>query len=150
MHIRHKIPTIFNLSMVDVLCCALGCCILLWLLNLREAQERSELAGRTKSELTETELKLQSTNKELEQTSRQARIAESQRDRLTEELNTANKEKDALNKSLASLKAQYALNQEQIARLDQDQQALEKEKEGLGRKLAALGLQLREKEGLAR
>ncbi len=33
MRVRHKIPSIFNLSMVDVLCCALGCVILLWLIN---------------------------------------------------------------------------------------------------------------------
>src|SRR6516162_3655015 len=42
---RHRIPTIFNLSMVDVLCCALGCVILLWLLNLREAKQRAVAAG---------------------------------------------------------------------------------------------------------
>src|SRR6266404_2602404 len=39
MQVRHRIPTIFNISMVDVMCCALGCVILLWLLNLREAEE---------------------------------------------------------------------------------------------------------------
>lgn len=39
MRVRHRIPSIFNISMVDVLCCALGCVILLWLLNLREAEE---------------------------------------------------------------------------------------------------------------
>src|SRR5438132_1994929 len=39
MRVRHRIPSIFNLSMVDVLCCALGCVILLWLINLREADE---------------------------------------------------------------------------------------------------------------
>src|SRR4029453_14808668 len=46
MKTRHRIPSIFNLSMVDVLCCALGCVILLWLLNLREAKQRAALAGR--------------------------------------------------------------------------------------------------------
>src|SRR5213080_4117330 len=45
MATRHRIPTIFNLSMVDVLCCALGCVILLWLLNLRVAKEKAEEAG---------------------------------------------------------------------------------------------------------
>src|ERR1700676_5072083 len=63
MTTRHRIPTIFNLSMVDVLCCALGCVILLWLINLREAknhedeseqklQETSSLLARTKTGLT--------------------------------------------------------------------------------------------------
>src|SRR5215475_2298069 len=54
MRVRHRIPSIFNLSMVDVLCCALGCVILLWLINLREAdehqREQSALLENTTSE----------------------------------------------------------------------------------------------------
>ncbi|HEV3235704.1 MAG TPA: VWA domain-containing protein [Gemmataceae bacterium] len=45
MKTHHRIPSVFNLSMVDVLCCALGCVILLWLLNLRVAKEKAEEAG---------------------------------------------------------------------------------------------------------
>jgi hypothetical protein len=45
VRVHHRIPSIFNLSMVDVLCCALGCVILLWLLNLREAKEHEDTAG---------------------------------------------------------------------------------------------------------
>lgn len=45
MRVRHRIPSIFTLSMVDVLCCALGCVILLWLLNLRQAKEHEDSAG---------------------------------------------------------------------------------------------------------
>jgi predicted nucleic acid-binding Zn-ribbon protein len=44
MRVRHRIPSIFNLSMVDVMCCALGCVILLWLLNLRQAKEEEQKA----------------------------------------------------------------------------------------------------------
>ena len=58
MRTRHKIPTIFNLSMVDVLCCALGCVILLWLVNFREAKRRTLAAG-------ETAVKLDAANQEL-------------------------------------------------------------------------------------
>lgn len=39
MRIRHRTPSIFNLSMVDVLCCALGCVILPLLYYLYIAQE---------------------------------------------------------------------------------------------------------------
>src|SRR5213082_1461302 len=53
MQTRHRIPTIFNLSMVDVLCCALGCVILLWLLNYREARRRTVAAGATGQRLAE-------------------------------------------------------------------------------------------------
>jgi hypothetical protein len=42
MRIRHRIPTVFSLYMVDVFCCALGCVILLWMLNLRAAEDQTQ------------------------------------------------------------------------------------------------------------
>jgi len=54
MKMRHRIPAIFNLSIVDVLCCALGCVILLWLVNLREAKRRAKAAGDVGAQLTDT------------------------------------------------------------------------------------------------
>src|SRR5262245_34631273 len=41
MRIRHKVPSLFTLSMVDVLCCALGCIILLWLLNAKQNDDEA-------------------------------------------------------------------------------------------------------------
>ncbi len=38
---RHKIPTIFNIYMLDVICCALGCVILLWQVAHQEAEEQT-------------------------------------------------------------------------------------------------------------
>ena len=43
MRVRHKIPNVFSLSMLDVLCCALGCVILLWLLGAKQSED--ETAG---------------------------------------------------------------------------------------------------------
>src|SRR5207245_5355648 len=74
MRTRHRIPTIFNLSMVDVLCCALGCVILLWLLNLREAKEETLTAGKTLAQLKSTQTLLEETT--------------TQRDRLQRDLQT--------------------------------------------------------------
>src|SRR5258708_7929535 len=58
MRSRHRIPSIVNMSMVDVLCCALGCVIMLWLLNLRvargvtlQASETGQTLDATKSDL---------------------------------------------------------------------------------------------------
>ena len=65
MQTRHRIPTIFNLSMVDVLCCALGCVILLWLLNLREAKQKAVLAGTTNERLAATQKELKSAQDEI-------------------------------------------------------------------------------------
>src|SRR5205807_282463 len=48
MRIRHRIPSVFSLSMVDVMCCALGCVILLWLFNLKNAKDNEERAEENK------------------------------------------------------------------------------------------------------
>jgi len=40
--IRHRVPTIFNIYMLDVICCALGCVILLWQVS-HQANEDSIL-----------------------------------------------------------------------------------------------------------
>jgi hypothetical protein len=50
MRVRHKTPSIFSLSMVDVMCCALGCVILLWLINLRSARDNEETSAREAAE----------------------------------------------------------------------------------------------------
>ncbi len=44
MLLRHKTPTIFNIYMLDVICCALGCVILLWQVAHQEAESQTEKA----------------------------------------------------------------------------------------------------------
>ena len=41
MHTRHRIPTIFSLSLLDMLCCALGAMILLMLVNMWDARRQA-------------------------------------------------------------------------------------------------------------
>src|SRR5262245_43664168 len=65
MATRHRIPSIFNLSMVDVLCCALGCVLLLWLLNLREARDRTAEASETGQQLSAARQQLAAVGKDL-------------------------------------------------------------------------------------
>ena len=60
---RHRIPSIFNIYMVDVLCCALGCVILLWQLNYHEAQEQGTAAEETGKKLAATETQLSDAQK---------------------------------------------------------------------------------------
>src|SRR5262245_26101562 len=67
MRIRHRIPSIFNLSMVDVLCCALGCVILLWLLNLKDARQRAAQIGETDQVLLVTRQERDQARRELEE-----------------------------------------------------------------------------------
>src|SRR5260370_4133712 len=48
MRSRRRIPTVCTLYMVDVLCCALGCVLLMWRTNVQMADET--LADATKRE----------------------------------------------------------------------------------------------------
>ncbi len=56
MQVRHRIPTIFSIYMVDVLCCALGCVVLLWQVYYNEAETQTAEA-RTQKEAAETVLR---------------------------------------------------------------------------------------------
>ena len=53
MQTRHRIPTIFSIYMVDVLCCALGCVVLLWQVNYQEAEEKTAAAASSLSDLAQ-------------------------------------------------------------------------------------------------
>src|SRR6266581_4230212 len=48
---RHRIPTVFSIYMVDVLCCALGCVVLLWQVNYQEAEEKTAAAASSLEDL---------------------------------------------------------------------------------------------------
>jgi predicted nucleic acid-binding Zn-ribbon protein len=52
MKTRHRLPSVFSIYMVDVLCCALGCVILLWLINFREARQKTAAASETSQRLS--------------------------------------------------------------------------------------------------
>src|SRR6266446_2652788 len=67
MRTRHRTPSVFSIYMVDVLCCALGCIILLWQVyynesevQTAEAKARTEQAEKALSELSRTKLDLNS------------------------------------------------------------------------------------------
>src|SRR5262245_29155167 len=104
MAARHRIPTIFNLSMVDVLCCALGCVILLWLLNLREARQRAEAAGQTSDQLTQTRSHLVETEGRLRTAEQRAEALAAQLRQTTGERDVASRRAETLDKDLAALR----------------------------------------------
>ena len=143
MRTRHRIPTIFNLSMVDVLCCALGCVILLWLLNLREAKEETITAGKTWEQLKTTQTQLEETTGRLEATT-------SQRDRLQRDLQTDRTQLATLQQELSRLRADRATAEDRLAKLTRAQQALAKEKAAVAQQLLSLDERLSEKERQAK
>src|SRR6266849_6264105 len=112
MQVRHRIPTIFNISMVDVLCCALGCVILLWLLNLREAKEETLTAGKTLAQLKSTQTLLEETT--------------TQRDRLQRDLQTDHSQLAMLKQAIERLRAEQSTAEDRLAKLTGDQRALVK------------------------
>jgi hypothetical protein len=65
---RQRVPTIFNVYMVDVLCCALGCVILLWLVKSYYAEQEASVASEKSHELVETAARLKKTDAELLET----------------------------------------------------------------------------------
>jgi len=63
---RHRIPTIFNIYMVDVLCCALGCVILLWQVSFQEAESKTAEANSRVDQLKDAQLSLRSLDSEVD------------------------------------------------------------------------------------
>jgi predicted nucleic acid-binding Zn-ribbon protein len=169
MRTRHRIPSIFNLSMVDVLCCALGCVILLWLLNLREARQRAQQVFLIGEELTaaikerdqlylelraaeahadDLERSLRSRQAQLEDAA--ARLADV-RDRLAKtqaERDAARKQAAERDRELAALKGQKAETEVALALKAREYTDLEKKRAEADRRIAALEGQLRDKDAL--
>jgi hypothetical protein len=96
MQTRHRIPTIFNLSMVDVLCCALGCVILLWLVYFKEARERSVAAGKTGKELVVAKQKLETLTRDLASAQQALGVSKTKHDSLTGQLIAVANQRDEL------------------------------------------------------
>lgn len=59
MRQRHRTPSIFSMSMLDVLCCALGAVILLMLLNFVTAYNKAQALSTTQNDLQKSTRQLQ-------------------------------------------------------------------------------------------
>jgi len=136
MRTRHKIPTIFNLSMVDVLCCALGCVILLWLVNFREAKRRTLAAGETAS-------KLDGANRQLAEAERQLRDLQGERDAAIVQAEMTARERAQVRAQLADVEDRLAKKTQEGRLLTRDLALTEKER-------AALQSLLRDQDAMAR
>jgi predicted nucleic acid-binding Zn-ribbon protein len=108
MQTRHRVPTVFTLYMVDVFCCALGCVILLWLVNAREARRQTAANGRTAKQLADVRVRLASTEGEAAALRAAKRGVEQDRDRLGARLQATRRERDDLAKRAAAAEKQHA------------------------------------------
>jgi hypothetical protein len=118
MRQRHRIPTLFTLSMLDVFCCALGCVILLWLLNSREARQNARAAVQKAREADEKA-------KEAGETYERLNVTRAELDAVKGRLNNVAAERDASLDQLAKkmkdiekLMADSAAARKRIAELD--------------------------------
>lgn len=167
---RHRLPAVFSIYMVDVLCCALGCVVLLWLINFREARDRALSAAETSKRLTRTKSALELSSSELDlktlalldATKREAELNDQLR-KLTEEkdkwLNVANKTQTALEDTTTKLKDIDARLKDTLdkllasdTKLDKTQTALDetqKREKELRDQLAALTLDKNQLQQLA-
>lgn len=68
MRVRHKPPTLVSMWMLDVFCCALGCMILLWVLESLGSNEQAKRAKTALTDLVATRTALADARKELADT----------------------------------------------------------------------------------
>ncbi len=120
MRTRHRIPSIFNLSMVDVLCCALGCMILLWLLNLRKAKQKALQAGQSDEQVVALRAQLADVNGKYKATQVQLDESEQQASSLRGQLAAAEDETRATAARLKLAQADRDAARVQIGRLESD------------------------------
>jgi hypothetical protein len=171
MKARHKIPTIFNLSMVDVLCCALGCVILLWLVNFREAKRKASVAGETsvlldearsrlsaaEDETADARQRLSASEKRLQDTlaARDAAQAQSaalskERSQLKDDLAMARTKSADLSKDITALKTQVSAAEDKLLKKTLDYAALTKDKDAAAKQLESQQKLLKDKDALAK
>jgi hypothetical protein len=120
MQVRHRMPSIFSLAMVDVLCCALGCVILLWLLTLRQAKAHEDTA-----------------EEQNRNTAALLRSARADRDTTQELLERARKYGDRTGAELESTRADRDAAYDMAMDLDGRARALENERDELRKQVAA-------------
>jgi hypothetical protein len=143
MRVRHRIPSIFNLSMVDVLCCALGCVILLWLINLREAKHHEESAEEQNRQIAS---QLDGIRAERDNVIGMMMRLESQIETVKEEKNDLQKRLSAQQTEAADLSRRLTASAARVAALEGDLRERTKSHEAAMVRAAALEKELRASE----
>jgi hypothetical protein len=164
MPTRHRVPTVFTLYMVDVLCCALGCVILLWFLKIHEAKRQGQDYAQTQVQRDEALQQLAGSREQVEKLDKerdqlqgqlanargQMEAAEKERDQLRKDQAADRVRLDEMGKAVAALRTEKAAAEDRLARKVKDQQALAKELSAIKDRTATLETLVREKDNLAR
>lgn len=131
MQIRHRVPTVFTLYMVDVLCCALGCVILLWFLKIHEARQHDREAQRYEKKARETSERLADIEQRLIAKSQESQQRGQEADRTRTSLEKTQAKAAALARLLAD-------TQGQLARATAERDKLQKDRDAAAAQVAQL------------
>lgn len=113
MRTRHRIPTVFSIYMLDVICCALGCVILLWQVSHQEAEQQTAAASKSRLDYEKASQDLLSTTGEATDLRTALAASKSRASQLADDLEQARslaaRRLQEHEKTLAALKASEEL-----------------------------------------
>lgn len=148
MRVRHRMPMVFSLSMLDVFCCALGCVTLLWLVNQREAMLRAKDATKLLANLDISRSDLKSFQAQLA-----AALAERDQSlgnaaRLRVDLDAARIQAADLSTSLAAANSKIETVNDRLTKQSADLQMLTRNAQVAKARITELETDLRDEEAL--
>lgn len=156
MRTRHRMPMIFSLSMMDVFCCTLGCVILLWLINQREAMLRTRAATAATQQLTDARGALANLTAERDSLQRLLDTAHAdmtslrdQAGQIRKELDSVRARTDELVKQLADQRDRAQDAEDRLAKKSAAEQQLTRLRANDQRQIIELEKSLRERESAA-
>ncbi|MBV9124010.1 MAG: VWA domain-containing protein, partial [Planctomycetes bacterium] len=139
MTTRHRVPTVFTLYMVDVLCCALGCVILLWFLKLHEAKDYTHEAQRR---LQAADEEIQRRQREESQVSDQLAAAQGQLEETTQAAADALNHLQAAEQRERDVSSRLQDSQRRAQALEKDRDQVRHERDAVNATAADLKKQL--------
>jgi hypothetical protein len=146
MRTRSRIPMIFSLSMMDVFCCTLGCVILLWLVNQREAMLRTRAASQVTEKLSDSEAKRDRLTGLLDDLDRELAAANADLKARNADLAAARTKADELAKQLVAARAEAADAEDRLAKKAEAAEKLARLRDDARSRAAELERLLRDRE----
>src|SRR5437868_6158824 len=125
MAVRHRVPSIFSIYMVDVLCCALGCVILLWQVDHQEAETQTASAEARANALSSARLSIGSLTNELNDLKIALSTSEKDKQRVLVELDVTRGARDVADKLALVRKKELDELREEHAKRVKDLEALQ-------------------------
>ena len=160
MRTRHKQPTLVSMWMLDVFCCALGCVILLWVLESLSSTEQSKKArnalqdlSRTKNELVATQDDFAKTKSVLNATVQDLRgalaVMTAERDEKDKDLIRANADISDTKKALAIATSDLADAKNRLAAANEDLKSVKEDVAKIEARVATVLAEMKKKDKAA-